>query len=94
LTKDEIISGVWKETALLQGNDEALDQLIFRLRQKIEENPNHPRMSYLLKAADYFSKHNLHLVILFYYKYMRRFYLHFCFIDFNFSSPACCFCPG
>ena len=41
--KEEIINAVWGEkTTTLGVTDQALDQLIFRLRKKIEQNPNKP----------------------------------------------------
>lgn len=41
--KEEIINAVWAEkTTTLGVTDQALDQLIFRLRKKIENNPNKP----------------------------------------------------
>lgn len=43
LERDEIIGSVWGEQASTAGvTEQALDQLIFRLRKKIEENPNQP----------------------------------------------------
>jgi DNA-binding winged helix-turn-helix (wHTH) protein len=43
LTRDEIITAVWKENASTAGvSDQAFDQLVFRLRKKIEHNPNSP----------------------------------------------------
>jgi DNA-binding winged helix-turn-helix (wHTH) protein len=43
LGKEEIINTVWQEGKTTLGvTDQALDQLIFRLRKKIEENPNAP----------------------------------------------------
>lgn len=43
LEKEEIINAVWGEQKTTLGvTDQALDQLIFRLRKKIEENPNSP----------------------------------------------------
>lgn len=43
LDREEIINAVWKDTASVAGvTDQALDQLIFRLRKKIEEKPNQP----------------------------------------------------
>lgn len=43
LERDEIISAVWKDSATTAGvTDQALDQLIFRLRKKIEVDPNNP----------------------------------------------------
>jgi DNA-binding winged helix-turn-helix (wHTH) protein len=43
LDKEAIINAVWQEAKTTLGvTDQALDQLIFRLRKKIEENPNFP----------------------------------------------------
>lgn len=43
LERDEIISNVWGDQASTAGvTEQALDQLIFRVRKKIEENPNSP----------------------------------------------------
>lgn len=44
LERNDIITAVWKEAASTAGvTDQAVDQLIFRLRKKIEENPNNPK---------------------------------------------------
>lgn len=44
LEKEEIINAVWGEQKTTLGvTDQALDQLIFRLRKKIEESPNQPQ---------------------------------------------------
>lgn len=43
INKEDIINTVWGEkTTTLGVTDQALDQLIFRLRKKIENNPNKP----------------------------------------------------
>ena len=43
LTRDDVINAVWKDLSSTAGvSEQALDQLIFRLRKKIEENPNSP----------------------------------------------------
>ncbi|MGA2911767.1 MAG: helix-turn-helix domain-containing protein [Candidatus Levyibacteriota bacterium] len=43
INKEDVISAVWQEGKTTLGvTDQALDQLIFRLRKKIEENPNAP----------------------------------------------------
>ncbi len=43
IERDEIIKAVWQDTKSVAGvTDQALDQLIFRLRKKIEEDPNNP----------------------------------------------------
>jgi len=44
LERNEIISAVWKDTQTTAGvTDQALDQLIFRVRKKIEDDPNNPK---------------------------------------------------
>lgn len=44
LERDEIINAVWGELSSTAGvSEQALDQLIFRVRKKIEENPNSPQ---------------------------------------------------
>ncbi len=43
LGRDDVINAVWGELSSTAGvTEQALDQLIFRLRKKIEENPNFP----------------------------------------------------
>jgi DNA-binding winged helix-turn-helix (wHTH) protein len=43
INKEGVINAVWQEGKTTLGvTDQALDQLIFRLRKKIEENPNSP----------------------------------------------------
>lgn len=43
IDREEIIHAVWKESVSTIGvTDQALDQLIFRVRRKIEEDPNNP----------------------------------------------------
>jgi DNA-binding winged helix-turn-helix (wHTH) protein len=43
INKEDVISAVWQEGKTTLGvTDQALDQLIFRLRKKIEETPNAP----------------------------------------------------
>lgn len=43
LEREDIISNVWKDTKTIAGvSDQALDQLISRLRKKIEDEPNSP----------------------------------------------------
>lgn len=44
LERDEIIGAVWPDAQVLSGiSDEAIDQLVFRLRKKIEDEPAHPK---------------------------------------------------
>ena len=43
LERENIINTVWKDNATTLGvTDQAFDQLLFRLRKKIEQNPNKP----------------------------------------------------
>ena len=43
LEREEIINSVWHDLKSKEGvTDQALDQLIFRLRKKIESDPNNP----------------------------------------------------
>jgi DNA-binding winged helix-turn-helix (wHTH) protein len=54
LEKEEIINTVWQETKTTLGvTDQALDQLIFRLRKKIEENPNSPSYIQTIKGRGF-----------------------------------------
>jgi DNA-binding winged helix-turn-helix (wHTH) protein len=54
LEKEEIINAVWKEAKTTLGvTDQALDQLIFRLRKKIEENPNTPQYIQTIKGRGF-----------------------------------------
>lgn len=54
LTKDQIINAVWGEkTTTLGVTDQALDQLIFRLRKKIEINPNKPEHILTVKGRGF-----------------------------------------
>ncbi len=44
IERDEIIRVVWQESKTTEGvTDQAIDQLVFRLRRKIEEDPNNPK---------------------------------------------------
>jgi len=52
--KDEIINAVWKDEKNQLGvTDQALDQIIYRLRKKIEENPNSPTLIQTIKGRGY-----------------------------------------
>ena len=52
--KDEIIESVWRESATREGvTDQALDQIIYRLRKKIESNPNDPAFIKTVKGQGY-----------------------------------------
>lgn len=51
IERDEIINEVWKDNESIEGvTEQALDQLIFRLRKKIEENPNKPERLETIKG--------------------------------------------
>jgi hypothetical protein len=53
-TKDEIITAIWKDTKTQEGvTDQALDQIMYRLRKKIEIDPNHPQYIQTLKGRGY-----------------------------------------
>lgn len=52
--KDEIITAVWRDTATQEGvTDQALDQIIYRLRKKIEDDPNSPHHIQTIKGRGY-----------------------------------------
>lgn len=54
ISKEDIISAVWQEGKTTLGvTDQALDQLIFRLRKKIEENPNSPEHIQTVKGRGF-----------------------------------------
>jgi len=51
IEREEIIKSVWSDSKSTEGvTDQALDQLIFRLRKKIEEDPNNPTRLQTLKG--------------------------------------------
>jgi hypothetical protein len=54
LEKEEIINAVWGDQKTVLGvTDQALDQLIFRLRKKIEQNPNNPTFIQTIKGRGF-----------------------------------------
>ncbi|MBI2443087.1 MAG: winged helix-turn-helix domain-containing protein [Candidatus Levybacteria bacterium] len=51
VSREQLINVVWGDNRSTAGvTDQALDQLIFRLRKKIEENPNEPRHTQTVKG--------------------------------------------
>lgn len=53
-TKDEIISAVWKDSKTQEGvTDQALDQIFYRLRKKIEPDPSMPHYLQTIKGKGY-----------------------------------------
>ncbi len=54
LSRDEIVEAVWGDLASTKGvTEQAIDQLIFRLRKKIEEDPNSPKHITTLKGRGF-----------------------------------------
>lgn len=54
IDRDEVIAAVWQETKTTAGvTDQALDQLMFRLRKKIETDPNNPRHLQTVKGRGF-----------------------------------------
>ena len=54
LTREEIISSVWSDSKTIVGvSDEALDQLVSRLRRKIENDPNNPTRLQTIKGRGF-----------------------------------------
>jgi DNA-binding winged helix-turn-helix (wHTH) protein len=54
IEREEIIKNVWRDTASVAGvTDQAMDQLILRLRKKIEENPNNPTFLITVKGRGF-----------------------------------------
>ena len=52
--KDEIILSVWSDSKTQEGvTDQALDQIIYRLRKKIEDDPNNPKFIQTIKGRGY-----------------------------------------
>ena len=52
--KEEIIENVWTEAKTREGvTDQALDQIIYRLRKKIENDPNNPQHIQTIKGRGY-----------------------------------------
>jgi len=54
LSKDEIINSVWTDQKTQEGvTDQALDQIFYRLRKKIEMDPGSPKFIHTIKGQGY-----------------------------------------
>jgi len=54
VTRDDIVNAVWGELSSTAGvSEQALDQLIFRVRKKIEDNPNSPNHILTVKGRGF-----------------------------------------
>lgn len=52
--KDEIIESVWGNQKSYEGvTDQALDQIFYRLRKKVEQDPSNPRYVHTIKGKGY-----------------------------------------
>ncbi len=52
--RDNVIHVVWPDVKSTAGiTDQAVDQLIFRVRRKIEEDPNHPKHLLTIKGRGF-----------------------------------------
>ena len=53
-SKDEIIQSVWGDQKSYEGvTDQALDQIFYRLRKKIEQDPQNPHYIHTIKGKGY-----------------------------------------
>ncbi|MFH1186631.1 MAG: winged helix-turn-helix domain-containing protein [Candidatus Levyibacteriota bacterium] len=54
IERNEIIEAVWQNTASFAGvSDQAVDQLVLRIRKKIEDNPNNPNYLLTIKGRGF-----------------------------------------
>ncbi len=53
-SKDEIINAIWSDNKTQEGvTDQALDQIFYRLRKKIEQDPTNPHFIHTIKGKGY-----------------------------------------
>ena len=54
IERDEIVRVVWPDAQVLEGiSDEAIDQLVYRLRKKTEDDPNNPKHIITVKGQGF-----------------------------------------
>ncbi|HSD98925.1 MAG TPA: helix-turn-helix domain-containing protein [Patescibacteria group bacterium] len=54
LSREDIIQAVWTDSKTQEGvSEQALDQLVFRLRKKVEEDPNNPMLIQTVKGRGF-----------------------------------------
>ena len=54
IERDEIVTAVWPNAQVAEGiSDEAIDQLVYRLRKKTEDNPNNPKHTKTVKGQGF-----------------------------------------
>ena len=54
IERDEIVTAVWPNAQVAEGiSDEAIDQLVYRLRKKTEDNPNNPKHTQTVKGQGF-----------------------------------------
>jgi len=54
IQRDEIVKAVWPDAQVVAGiSDEAIDQLVYRLRKKTEDDPNNPQYTQTVKGQGF-----------------------------------------
>jgi len=54
IEREEIVRVVWPDAQVLEGiSDEAIDQLVYRLRKKTEDDPNNPKHTQTVKGQGF-----------------------------------------